>query len=130
VSSASQIDLLKVDCPNLNNQQLTSQTGSKFTFTCGFDISNGQVTQENRAIVDIVGIISYSLQDCIDSCAEYSLVSSGRGMVDRCTSVSFCYDMRNITGAHGGNCWLKNGTAAVGSKLPARAFTVSGQLAI
>jgi hypothetical protein len=75
VAETSNVDTVALDCLNLNNQQITTQTGEKFTFSCGFDIGTGLADQEGGIVSDIVGIISYSISDCVDAWSEFSCQS-------------------------------------------------------
>ena len=122
------VNSVAVDCPNLNNKQITTQTGDKFSFSCGFDIGTGLAAQGGGIISDIAGIVSYSVSDCVDACSEFSRQSDKWGVAMRCTSVTFDSDMKNVTQTWGGNCWLKNGTVKPGVEMFSLSSAVSGKI--
>jgi len=126
----TQVDLIKSLCPHLNNEanDITTRRGDKFRFSCGFDIASGFKTQSGDVVADIIGIISYSLSDCLEACSEYTYRHTEWITGKKCTGVAFGFDMKNDTTANHGNCWLKNGTVATGTQLYSNANTVSGWL--
>jgi hypothetical protein len=106
----------------------STQTGDTFTFECGFDIATGLHDSAGAVVVDIVGIVSYSVDDCTYACSEFNRRATDWGFAARCGSITFRWDMKNITQGYGGNCWLKNGTVATGETLGACEYCISGKI--
>jgi hypothetical protein len=119
------IDSIGYTCPE---PDLTTQTGDKFTFDCGFDIGTGLRTTAGEAVVDIVGVISYSVADCAYACSTFNVQQLKWDLAERCGSITFRWDVNNITKSYGGNCWLKNGTVATGASLSPSDFAISGKI--
>jgi hypothetical protein len=119
------IDSLAYTCPV---PDFTTQTGDKFTFSCGFDVGTGLRTTTGEVIVDIVGIVSYSAEDCAYACSEYNRRATYWNFPIKCSSISWGWNMNNVTKLNGGNCWLKNGTAATGVSLYTNENTISGKI--
>jgi hypothetical protein len=96
--------LLPLDCPNIDNTNvrvtLKSQT-SLFGVTCGADF--GSVTGRQ---IDILAIISYSLQDCAQACASYNL-NIGQNI---CKGATFNSNLTGSVAINFGTCFLKNDT--------------------
>ncbi|KAH8908310.1 hypothetical protein BR93DRAFT_966388 [Coniochaeta sp. PMI_546] len=91
---------LALNCPNLDQAgQQTIKIGGYtwyFNSMCGTDFAGH----------DIVGIISYSLQNCLQACVMYNLFYGD----NNCVAVHFTADMVGALAANFANCWLKNGT--------------------
>lgn len=64
-------------------------------------------------LVDLIGIVAYTLADCIRACSQRSLQVKKLGLPDNesCRAVTFDTEMQSATAQAGGNCWLKNGTS-------------------
>jgi hypothetical protein len=93
------VGLLALDCPNLG-KQLQNVTIGGFTWSfksdCGADYSGH----------DVVGIISYSYEDCLQACVMYNIFYGD----NQCTTVHFVANMTWALPVNFANCWLKNGT--------------------
>lgn len=93
---------LALDCPNLDQAgQQTIRIGTYtwyFNSMCGTDFAGH----------NIVGIISYSLNNCMQACVMYNVFYNE----NRCVAVHFAADMVGSLASNHANCWLKNGTEA------------------
>ena len=93
---------LALNCPNLDQAgQQTIRVGTYtwfFNSMCGTDFAGH----------DIVGIISYSLSNCLQACVMYNLFYGE----NNCVAVHFAADMVSALSSNFANCWLKNGTEA------------------
>ena len=91
---------LALNCPSLDQAgQQTIRIGSYtwyFNSMCGTDFAGH----------DIVGIISYSLDNCMQACVMYNVFYGE----NKCVAVHFAADMDDSLAANYANCWLKNGT--------------------
>lgn len=56
---------------------------------------------------DMSWVIVYSLQDCVEACAN---MNGGHGEDWLCSSFVFNSAMADSVAEHDANCWLKNGT--------------------
>ncbi|EJT78738.1 hypothetical protein GGTG_03836 [Gaeumannomyces tritici R3-111a-1] len=92
--------VVELGCPAMQSaQKILTIDGKRLTFAirCGEDF--------NRK--DIGAAISYSMDDCLYSCASYNVIS-GR---QECVAVTFSAELSGSVAARGANCWLKNETA-------------------
>lgn len=82
-----------------------------FALSCGQDFNEGYAAEGGR-LVNIVGILAYSLLDCLDACSMINEKNKevGHPSILRCRSVAFAWTMGHYAPAQGGNCYLKNGT--------------------
>lgn len=119
------IDSISYACPV---PDFTSQTGDKYTFACGYDVGTGLRTSTGDVIADIIGIVVYSVQDCANACSELNRCAVYWNFPVKCASITFAWDMNNVTQANGGNCFLKNGTVATGVSLNTNAYAISGKI--
>ncbi|KAI0129654.1 hypothetical protein BJ170DRAFT_283403 [Xylariales sp. AK1849] len=92
---------LALDCANLNGTQTVSagKTAYNFEVQCGRDFVS-------KSIIDILAATTYSLEDCLRTCATYN-ANLGR---DGCVAVTFDADISNYVKYHDGNCFIKNST--------------------
>jgi hypothetical protein len=96
VTAPSAITSLYLDCPAISSTTYTAQNSSNiFAITCDLDYPSWNVGNE-----DIVSIIAYSLQDCLEACSQ--MTSSG---VASCAGALFESDLSSWLG---GNCYLKS----------------------
>jgi hypothetical protein len=119
------VDSVTYTCPMAD---FSTQTGDKFTFECGYDVGTGLRDASGATIADLVGIVSYSVEDCAYACSEFNRRALDWGFAARCGSITFDWNMKNTTQAYGGNCWLKNGTVASGETLGTNIYAVSGKI--
>ena len=95
------VDTVALDCPSLDMRVYTTLLGAVFTIQCGLDIYGG----------DIVGIIVYSLYDCINACSSMNSFNE-----TECKAVTFSSIMANAVNVNHANCWLKDNTNHTFSK--------------
>jgi hypothetical protein len=99
-----------------------------FTITCGVNFNSGLAADGGGVIGDLVGIIMYTLDDCLDACSGFNQQTQRYGRDMNCKSVSWFWDMKNATASIGGNCWLKNATLASGATADPNEHCVSAVL--
>jgi hypothetical protein len=112
----------------LNNQIATTYNGAQFTFSCGYDFGAGGNAAQGGVIADIVGLVAYSVLDCIDACSVLNFKSKQWEVATRCNSITFDTVMATTIGTVGGNCWLKNGSVAAGVMISPGTGVVSATL--
>lgn len=106
VPAPSTVASVALDCPNLTGQSYISATNHTFTQSCNHDYLNGTSAAGNVGTIhDIVGIIAYSMNDCMDACSTMNQLQYG--LV--CAGVTFNAAM-SMMYAHRANCFLKNAT--------------------
>jgi hypothetical protein len=71
-----------------------------FSVKCGIDINGKEV--------DIMAVVSYSLNDCLMACASYNR-NTGSTI---CKGVEFNADLTTVVPNYFGTCWLKKFTTA------------------
>lgn len=96
VPAPKAITSLYLDCPALSSTTYIAQNSSNiFAITCDLDYPSFYVGNK-----DIVSIITYSLQDCLEACSQMS----SRGVAS-CAGALFIAD---LSAWLGGNCYLKS----------------------
>ena len=103
-----------MNCPDVNSQTYTTHWHETFTIACDVDYTGGLAADGGGEIIDILGAITYSLEDCIEACSSINYQSKLYGF-SPCKSITWLWDIKNATASFGGNCWLKNGTLATGT---------------
>ncbi|KAL8784183.1 MAG: hypothetical protein Q9195_009151 [Heterodermia aff. obscurata] len=92
-----------VECPKVNGTIHTSFTGQNFRIRCGVDVTDGP---------DLLAILEYTVEDCIDACGNYNSESS------TCQAVTFNANLTSSIPGRDGNCFLKassNGVSTNGA---------------
>jgi hypothetical protein len=82
-----------------------------FNVACGVDYYNSIAAEQGGTVADIVCILAYSAQDCMEAYSYMNQFNGQWGFGTPCRGVTFNRDMSHSYADHGGNCWLKNGTA-------------------
>ena len=115
--SPSDINLVPLNCPALNNTPYTTYYGDTFTQICGVDLqSNVSAISGNGAVIaNIVGILAYSVEDCITACSKANTYVQRWGG-SKCNSISFGSDLSILYPGNRANCWLKNDSLAEGQQ--------------
>lgn len=109
---------IATDCENIPDGQIRPPSSGVFSVYCNKDIAWGGVAQQRGAnnealtIIDIMGSISYSLTDCIQSCAVFNSKAQSFGREDRCRSITFESNLNDAFESQQANCWLKNGSVS------------------
>ncbi|OBS20198.1 hypothetical protein FPOA_11920 [Fusarium poae] len=113
----SEVSALRLICPDdkQDETKYKSRKGYEFRWWCGVDAPNGQESKEGGGIYD-VSIFSYTIGDCMEACANLYKKGSGNKIEPNCRSLVFSMRMANYVDNHNANCFLKNGSKAVGSK--------------
>jgi hypothetical protein len=83
----SAVPLINNSCPSTI---LFSSKNDKYDCTEQIDLNGG----------DIISIIAYTLQDCIDACSQYSAIQGNNACQGVILNKKMSYQPR-------GNCWLK-----------------------
>jgi hypothetical protein len=100
------------DCPNLStfttNNLLQNQA---FVVTCGIDYNSNRAAVQGGIVSDVVGILAYSAQDCMEACSNLNAFGATWGFPTKCAGITFSQAMSSLWASFGANCWLKNGTA-------------------
>ncbi|KAH7268535.1 hypothetical protein MRS44_011198 [Fusarium solani] len=86
--------------------QLTS--GFEFKVYCGTDGGGANSAEGGGALKDLVGIIAYSLEDCLQACTQMNAMDDNQDTGVTCKSVSFRANIAQSYKQYGGNCWLKD----------------------
>lgn len=86
--------------------QLTS--GFEFKVYCGTDGGGATSAEGGGALKDLVGIIAYSLEDCLQACTQMNAMNDNQDTGVTCKSVSFRANIAQSYKQYGGNCWLKD----------------------
>ena len=122
-ANPSNIALLALDCPALNNHQYTSHYTDTFTQYCGIDMPAGHPAATGGTYVDLVDVVAYTADACMDACSALSFRSGlVGGNTTKCLAVMFLQDMSDfITG----DCFLKNGSLAEGQALFEKQYAFS-----
>ncbi|GAW18924.1 hypothetical protein ANO14919_084070 [Xylariales sp. No.14919] len=110
VEPPSKVFNVTLDCDALAASMQVTQAQEKFSVYCGVDFGTGSRVDRNGndvVLADIVRFTSYSMQDCLEACSQYTGKSQLWGVSNSCGSVNFQVGMANNPT---GNCWLKNST--------------------
>lgn len=91
----------------------TSTSALKFTFYCAFDAPSSD------RIEDLVGILAYTFDDCVDACANMNRQTASNDAGRRCESVVFGWQLGREWEQHKANCWLKSGRVEEASRFDA-----------
>lgn len=93
-----------------------------FTIYCETDIRTGIASADdsNLVVADIVGVVTYSLTDCLQDCSTFNRKAAEWMRTERCRGVTFNPDITQSVNNEGGNCWLKNGTVTRAGMASAR----------
>lgn len=111
---------VSADCDNLAAQdQISPINNESFTVRCQFNLPTGTDSQQTDSdgnvlkLVDMIGIVAYTLVDCIRACSERTrqVKLLGLPVSETCRAVTFGTQLQSLVSGAGGNCWLKNGTA-------------------
>ncbi|TGJ85793.1 hypothetical protein E0Z10_g3013 [Xylaria hypoxylon] len=110
IEPPSKVFNVSVDCDALAASIQVTQAQEKFLVYCGVDFGTGdRINRDGDDVVlaDIARFTSYSMQDCLEACSQYTYKSQLWGVNNACGSVNFqVLIAKNPTG----NCWLKNST--------------------
>ncbi|KAI1457820.1 hypothetical protein F4805DRAFT_457500 [Annulohypoxylon moriforme] len=98
-ASPSDVETLYVDCPNLEDTSIEDRSSSSYQVKCGKRIPPGR-----SDVTTYSASIAYSLEDCINACAQWNWWTTG----SYCVAVSWCQDMSYSWNYEGANCWLFN----------------------
>lgn len=108
---------LDMDCEALRRDEQVTQRSEYFNVYCNVDLVSGgkQDASGNEVFIgDLVGLVAYTLSDCLQACSLYNKQSGIIGRDDGCGAVTFCTAMQKYSLSAGGNCWLKNTTMSIG----------------
>ncbi|KAI1266646.1 hypothetical protein F5Y18DRAFT_362588 [Xylariaceae sp. FL1019] len=98
------------NCSDLATTTQTTSSQTKFSVYCNVDFGSGSRTGgdgSNITLSDLICLTSYSMQDCLNACGDYSYRASKSGRDDFCGSVTYSIYMSKLATD---NCCLKNST--------------------
>jgi hypothetical protein len=105
---ASSVSYVDIDCPAIHGNPYYSFYGPVFTTYCSTDYANGGPSANgNGTVRDIIALIAYSINDCMEMCVGYNRWNSYEPG-ERCAAVSFVADFRQWLSVFSGNCFLKS----------------------
>lgn len=125
---------IATDCENIPDNQIRPPSSGVFSVYCNKDIAWGGIAKQKGAndeiltIIDIMGSISYSLTDCVQSCAVFNSKAQSFGREDRCRSITFESNFNEAFESQQGNCWLKNGSVSSADNMMDREGAISAVL--
>ncbi|RSL52225.1 hypothetical protein CEP54_011034 [Fusarium duplospermum] len=107
---ASQIQNLTWFCEEPEQSKTIELTnGFKFKAYCGTDGGGVGNAEGGGTLKDWVGIIAYSLEDCLQACTQMNAMNDSQDTGATCKSVTFRPGLSDSYKWHGSNCWLKDG---------------------
>lgn len=116
----SMVYSVSADCDELSQEdQISPIDNETYAVRCQYNLVTGSSSQQSDSngnsllMVDIIGIVAYTLADCIRACSQRTRQTKLWGLPDSdsCRAVTFDTLLESATAGVGGNCWLKNGTA-------------------
>lgn len=120
VPKPNDVNSLALDCPKIDSTTYISRIGQSFQFVCAMDYQgNSPAAQRNGTVKDLVGLIAYSVDDCIEACSEMNEYLGG------CGAITLKADMSLSVKLFRANCWLKNTS---GRGIPKENTLVSAKL--
>lgn len=122
------VDLLHLDCPDLNDGQYVTFYREKFSSYCDVDFHWGLPAKQGGNITDLVLIIAYSAEDCMEACSGYNYEQNKLNSASRCRAMTFRANLAYKYGQFGGNCWLKNDTVEDHWSAPGDNYVVSAEI--
>jgi len=104
VPTPNEVISLKFDCQPSSTYR--TGFGEVFTLRCGINLVGGSFAKDGWIIKDRVGIVAYTIFDCMEACSQYNRFN-GR---NTCQAVTFNAALGRAYASQGANCWLKNAT--------------------
>ena len=112
VASPQDIGTLASDCPDLTTFTTSNlNINEEFDVTCGVDYGNSGPAVGGGVVADIVGIVAYTADDCMEACAELNNFNNKWQYGVKCLGITWSSNLSSAWASLGANCWLKNGTA-------------------
>ncbi|KAJ1324013.1 serine/threonine kinase PknH [Microdochium nivale] len=125
-AAPAMVDTISVDCRALAAQPQKS-LAQIYSAYCGVDLSTGSrpaMGGGSVAVADMVGIVAYSLEACLDACSTVNVIAYRAKTETKCHAVTFRWDLAKAWERSNANCWLKNATASIqGAKQCDRCLT-------
>ncbi|KAJ1325232.1 serine/threonine kinase PknH [Microdochium nivale] len=110
------VDTLNTNCIALAEQNQTSAQNEVFSVHCGVDLGWGAKSAVGGGdvfVADIVGILVYSFEACIEACSTLNLFETRFKAGTKCHAVVFSWSLANSWSKRKSNCFLKNATAII-----------------
>lgn len=106
------VDTLSWDCPGVSSYTTSNiSPNANFDITCGIDWAQGHDAVGGGVVADIIGIVAYSADDCMEACANFNMFQAKWSNSTICAGVTFSRGLSAGYSSYAANCWLKNGTA-------------------
>ena len=106
------VDTLSWNCPGASSYTTSNiSPNANFDITCGIDWAQGKDAVGGGVVADIIGIVAYSAEDCMEACANFNMFQAKWSNQTTCAGVTFATQLGYDYGKYAANCWLKNGTA-------------------
>ncbi|KEF57239.1 uncharacterized protein A1O9_05156 [Exophiala aquamarina CBS 119918] len=125
--SSSQISNLSFSCEDGRVVQNSGKFLGTYTTYCGRNFgthvtaNETDLTGKSLLLDDILGIIAYTLEDCLQTCS----VTQGLATSPMpCRSLYYNADIQFAVSEWGANCWIKNGTPADIASVPVYPNTI------
>ena len=68
------VDTLSWDCPGASSYTTSNiSPNANFDITCGIDWAQGHDAVGGGVVADIIGIVAYSADDCMEACANFNM---------------------------------------------------------
>lgn len=128
VEPAVNVEWLFLDCPNIASSLFTTSQNEKFSLYCRSAFVSGLEAAEGGVVADLVHIVAYSAEDCMEACSGFNYEQRKWGGEARCRAMNFRANMAEKVQAIGGNCWLKNDTVKDVGAAPVADGVVSGHI--
>jgi hypothetical protein len=128
VAPAISVENVFLDCPNIASSQYTTTQNEKFSLYCGSAWVSGLEAAQGGVVADMVHIVAYSVQDCLEACSGFNYEQRKWNGTARCRAMNFRANMAEKVEAIGGNCWLKNDTVKDIGAAPTAERVISGQI--
>jgi len=103
VFKLNDVNSLALDCFKIDSTTYISWIDQSFQFVCAMNYQgNSSAVQRNDIMKDLIELIAYSINDCIETCSEMN------EYLDDCDAITFKANMSLSVKLFRVNCWLKN----------------------
>lgn len=100
-------------------------TAYGFKISCYTNLGWNSQSQEGGRVVDIAAIIAYTIEDCMDACAQMTRYDGNQKTGAVCKSIVFNRELSDSIRSEGANCWLKNGSKPESAQWGVDGWTVA-----
>ena len=104
VALPQDVNTIKWDCPSMTSFTTNNlNPNQNFNVACGVDYANSIAAVQGGVVADIVGILAYSAQDCMEACSYMNQLNGQWGFGTSCWGITFSQDMSQSYAHHGAN---------------------------